>query len=104
MIRTEYDPIDVVTEIINRAEHAVSQAMAQGPGKVVALGPAALAACRRVDIAQVLVNASLPTSVSFLHGNPEFPHFWSAVHLGSDAVNRRCGTIICCRTTICTGK
>jgi PleD family two-component response regulator len=40
VIRTEYDPIDVVTEVINRAEHAVAQAMAQGPGKVVALGPA----------------------------------------------------------------
>jgi diguanylate cyclase (GGDEF)-like protein len=44
VIRTEYDPIDVVTEIINRAEHALSQAMTQGPGKIVALGPAALAA------------------------------------------------------------
>ncbi|MGA7754607.1 MAG: diguanylate cyclase [Candidatus Sulfotelmatobacter sp.] len=44
VIRTEYDPIDVVTEIINRAEHALSQAMMQGPGKIVALGPAALAA------------------------------------------------------------
>jgi len=43
VIRTEYDPVDVVTEIINRAEHALSQAVAQGPGKVVALGPAALA-------------------------------------------------------------
>src|SRR5258708_35747855 len=40
VIRTEYDPIDVVTEVINRAEHALSQAMAQGPGHVVALGPA----------------------------------------------------------------
>jgi PleD family two-component response regulator len=40
VIRTEYDPVDVVTEVINRAEHALSQAMAQGPGKVVALGPA----------------------------------------------------------------
>ena len=40
VIRTEYDPIDVVTEVINRAEHALSQAMAQGPGKIVALGPA----------------------------------------------------------------
>jgi len=36
--------VDVVTEVINRAEHALSQAMGQGPGKVVALGPAALAA------------------------------------------------------------
>jgi diguanylate cyclase (GGDEF)-like protein len=38
VIRTEYDPVDVVTEVINRAEHALAQAMAQGPGKVVALG------------------------------------------------------------------
>jgi len=43
VIRTEYDPVDVVTEVINRAEHALLQAMAQGPGKVVALG-ASLAA------------------------------------------------------------
>ncbi len=43
VIRAEYDPIDVVTEIINRVEHALGQAMAQGPGRVVALGPAALA-------------------------------------------------------------
>ena len=43
VIRTEYDPVDVVTEIINRAEHALAQAVAQGSGKVVALGPAALA-------------------------------------------------------------
>ena len=42
VIRTEYDPIDVVTEIINRVEHALSQAIAQGAGKVVALGPAVL--------------------------------------------------------------
>jgi len=40
VIRTEYDPVDVVTEVINRAEHALVQAMAQGPGKIVALGPA----------------------------------------------------------------
>jgi diguanylate cyclase (GGDEF)-like protein len=40
VIRTEFDPVDVVTEVINRAEHALTQAMTQGPGKVVALGPA----------------------------------------------------------------
>ena len=34
VIRTEYDPVDVVTEVINRAEHALAQAMAQGPGKL----------------------------------------------------------------------
>jgi hypothetical protein len=33
-----------VTEIINRAEHALSQAMVQGPGRVVALEAAAIAA------------------------------------------------------------
>jgi len=44
VLRTEYDPVDVVTEVINRAEHALAQAMAQGQGKIVALGPAALAA------------------------------------------------------------
>jgi diguanylate cyclase (GGDEF)-like protein len=44
VIRTEYDPADVVTEVINRAEHALAQAMAQGPGKIVALGPSTLVA------------------------------------------------------------
>jgi diguanylate cyclase (GGDEF)-like protein len=43
VIRTEYDPVDVVTEVINRVEHALGQGMAQGPGKIVAL-PAVLAA------------------------------------------------------------
>jgi hypothetical protein len=43
VIQTEYDAVDIVTEVINRVEHALAQAMAQGPGKVVALG-AALAA------------------------------------------------------------
>ena len=40
VIRSEYDPVDVVTEVINRVEHALGQALAQGPGKIVALGPA----------------------------------------------------------------
>ncbi len=40
VVRTEFDPVDVVTEIINRVEHALGQATAQGLGKVVALGPA----------------------------------------------------------------
>jgi diguanylate cyclase (GGDEF)-like protein len=44
VIKTEYDPVDVVTEVINRVEHALAQAMAQGLGRVVAAGPAALAA------------------------------------------------------------
>jgi GGDEF domain-containing protein len=40
VVRQEYDPIDVVTEVINRVEHALAQSLAQGPGKIVALGPA----------------------------------------------------------------
>ena len=44
VIRTEFDPVDVVTEVINRVEHALSQAMSHGLGHVVALGPTALAA------------------------------------------------------------
>jgi diguanylate cyclase (GGDEF)-like protein len=38
-----YDPEDIVTEVINRVEHALAAALAQGPGKVVAQ-PAMLAA------------------------------------------------------------
>ena len=44
VIRSEFDPVDVVTEVINRVEHALGQAMGQGPGHVMALGPTALAA------------------------------------------------------------
>jgi diguanylate cyclase (GGDEF)-like protein len=44
VIRNDYDPVDVVTEIINRVEQALGQAIAQGPGKVVSLAPASLAA------------------------------------------------------------
>jgi diguanylate cyclase (GGDEF)-like protein len=43
VIKETYDPVDIVTEVINRAEHALATALAQGHGKVVALA-AALAA------------------------------------------------------------
>jgi diguanylate cyclase (GGDEF)-like protein len=43
VVKDTYDPIDIVTEVINRAEHALATSLVQGPGKVVALG-AALAA------------------------------------------------------------
>jgi diguanylate cyclase (GGDEF)-like protein len=35
--RTTYDPVDIVTEVINRAEQALHDALAQGPGSVVSL-------------------------------------------------------------------
>ena len=43
VVKEDYDPVDIVTEVINRAEHALATSLVQGPGKVVALG-AALAA------------------------------------------------------------
>jgi diguanylate cyclase (GGDEF)-like protein len=43
VIKESYDPVDIVTEVINRAEHALATSLAHGLGKVVALG-AALAA------------------------------------------------------------
>jgi diguanylate cyclase (GGDEF)-like protein len=43
VVKESYDPVDIVTEVINRAEQALGNSLAQGAGKVVALG-AALAA------------------------------------------------------------
>ena len=37
VVRDAYDPLDIVTEVINRAEQALEAAVAQGPGKLVAL-------------------------------------------------------------------
>jgi len=37
VLRGEYDPVDIVTEVINRAEHALHDAKTQGAGKIVAL-------------------------------------------------------------------
>lgn len=39
-LRQEFDPADIVTEVVNRAEHALDAAIAQGGGKIVALGAA----------------------------------------------------------------
>jgi diguanylate cyclase (GGDEF)-like protein len=40
VVKDSYDPVDIVTEVINRAEHALSSSLGQGHGKVVALGAA----------------------------------------------------------------
>jgi GGDEF domain-containing protein len=40
VVRQEFDAVDIVTEVINRAEHALATSIVQGPGKVVALAPA----------------------------------------------------------------
>jgi diguanylate cyclase (GGDEF)-like protein len=44
VIRQQFDAVDIVTEVINRAEHALDKAVADGPGKSVALAPAMSAA------------------------------------------------------------
>lgn len=44
VIRQQYDPVDIVTEVINRAEHALEAALAQGQGKTVVLPPTQAAA------------------------------------------------------------
>ena len=35
MIRQQYDAVDIVTEVINRAEQGLDAAVSQGVGKVV---------------------------------------------------------------------
>src|ERR1700746_1554653 len=39
VMRTAYDPVDIVTEVINRAEQALHDAITQGTGSVVSLAP-----------------------------------------------------------------
>jgi GGDEF domain-containing protein len=43
VLRPEFDPVDIVTEVINRVERALEKSVADGPGKSIAL-PANLAA------------------------------------------------------------
>jgi diguanylate cyclase (GGDEF)-like protein len=40
VIRQEYEEVDIVTEVINRAEQALEKSFAEGPGKSVSLQPA----------------------------------------------------------------
>jgi diguanylate cyclase (GGDEF)-like protein len=42
--RQQFDPVDIVTELINRAERALDKAIGEGAGKAVALAPAISAA------------------------------------------------------------
>jgi|HubBroStandDraft_1064217.scaffolds.fasta_scaffold00323_2 diguanylate cyclase (GGDEF)-like protein len=39
VMRQHFDPVDIVTEVANRADHALEQAMAQGAGKIVSQTP-----------------------------------------------------------------
>ena len=44
VMRQHYDPVDIVTEVVNRAEHAMELAIQQGPGKIVCQAPQIAAA------------------------------------------------------------
>lgn len=44
VIRNEYDPVDIVTEVVNRADQALQAAITQGAGKIVAQAAAVAAA------------------------------------------------------------
>jgi diguanylate cyclase (GGDEF)-like protein len=44
VVRGEFDPVDIVTEVINRAEQALQTAIGQGAGKTVALAASYAAA------------------------------------------------------------
>jgi diguanylate cyclase (GGDEF)-like protein len=44
VVRGEFDPVDIVTEVINRAEQALQTAVAQGTGKIVAMAASYAAA------------------------------------------------------------
>ena len=39
VIRQHFDPVDIVTEVANRADHALEQAVVQGAGKIVSQAP-----------------------------------------------------------------
>jgi diguanylate cyclase (GGDEF)-like protein len=44
VMRQQFDPVDIVTEVINRAEHALEKAVAEGAGKSVAIAAVLTAA------------------------------------------------------------
>jgi diguanylate cyclase (GGDEF)-like protein len=44
VVRQQFDPVDIVTEVINRADMALDTAVAQGMGRIVNLAPSVAAA------------------------------------------------------------
>jgi hypothetical protein len=39
VMRQHFDPVDIVTEVVNRADHALELAVGQGVGKIVSQAP-----------------------------------------------------------------
>jgi len=44
VVRQEFDAVDIVTEVINRAERSLEKSVAEGSGKSIALAAAMTAA------------------------------------------------------------
>ena len=44
VVRQQFDPVDIVTEVINRADMALDAAVSQGMGRIVSLAPSVAAA------------------------------------------------------------
>jgi diguanylate cyclase (GGDEF)-like protein len=44
VVRQQFDPVDIVTEVINRADKALDAAVTQGMGRIVSLAPSVAAA------------------------------------------------------------
>jgi hypothetical protein len=44
VVRQQFDPVDIVTEVINRADKALDTAVAQGMGRIVSLANSVAAA------------------------------------------------------------
>ena len=44
VVRQQFDPVDIVTEVINRADMALDMAVTQGMGRIVSLAPSVAAA------------------------------------------------------------
>jgi hypothetical protein len=44
VVRQQFDPVDIVTEVINRADKALDTAVAQGMGRIVSLPPSVASA------------------------------------------------------------
>jgi len=44
VVRQQFDPVDIVTEVINRADKALDTAVTQGMGRIVSLAPSVAAA------------------------------------------------------------
>jgi diguanylate cyclase (GGDEF)-like protein len=44
VVRQQFDPVDIVTEVINRADKALDSAVTQGMGRIVSLAPSVAAA------------------------------------------------------------